>query len=377
MDIERLSVLTLNTIIELVPKKIISLIEYFGSANNVLQADIKEIQQIVDITDKTAQMIKERANLKFAQEELLLAQKNSINILTYLDDDYPNQLKTICDYPPILYVKGKLEKNDINSISIVGSRRATNYGKIVTEQFCKYFAQNSITTISGLANGIDTQAHISTIQNHGKTIAVVGNGLLECYPAGNRKLQENILEKGAIISEFNLHQRALPINFPRRNRIIAALSQATIVVESAIKSGSLITAELACEYGKDVFAVPGPIYSKYSQGPNSLIKQGAFIALTPEDIVEQNSVLSNYILKMKKRKNKSVEQNVSSMSQYSINILKMIQSSANGIPLDEISLKANVAVSELSTILLDLELNGFIKSMPGQVYVATAIQMKD
>ena len=124
---------------------------------------------------------------------------------------------------------------------------------------------------------------------------------MECYPAGNRKLQEDILEKGAVISEFNLHQRALPINFPRRNRIIAALSQATIVVEAAIKSGSLITAELACEYGKDVFAVPGPIYSKYSQGPNSLIKQGAFIALTPEDTVEQNLVLSNYILKRKRK----------------------------------------------------------------------------
>jgi len=371
MDKERLSILALNTIIELVPKKIISLIEYFGSANNVLQADIKEIKQIVDVTDKTAQTIKERANLKFAQEEFILAQKNNIKVLTYLDEDYPGQLKTICDYPPILYIKGKIDKNDINSISIVGSRKPTNYGRIVTEQFCKYFAQHEVTTISGLANGIDTQTHISTIQNSGKTIAVVGNGLLECYPAGNRELQEEIFEKGAVISEFNLHQRALPINFPRRNRIVAALSQATLVVECAIKSGSLITAEFACEYGKDVFAVPGPIYAKYSQGPNSLIKQGAFVALRPEDVIEQNSILSNYVSKKKKINNKSVDQDVSSMSQCSINILKMIQLSTNGISLDEISLKTNIVVSELSTILLDLELNGYIKSMPGQVYIRT------
>ena len=376
MDKERLSILALNTITELIPKKIISLIEYLGSASNVLQTNTKEIQQIVDITDRTAQTIKERANLKFAQEELLLAKKNNINILTYIDDDYPSQLKTMCDYPPILYIKGKIDKNDINSISIVGSRRATNYGKIVTEQFCKYFAQQEITTVSGLANGIDTQVHISTIQSSGKTIAVVGNGLLECYPAGNRKLQEDISNNGAIISEFNLHQRALPINFPRRNRIIAALSQATIVVEAAIKSGSLITAELACEYGKDVFAVPGQIYSKYSQGPNSLIKQGAFIALNPKDIIEQNSILGNYVLKRKKTKNKTVKKDTSSMSTSSINILKMIKSSFDGISLDEISLKANIAVSELSTILLDLELNGFIKSMPGQVYVATELKIE-
>ena len=296
--------------------------------------------------------------------------------MTYIDDDYPSQLKTMCDYPPILYIKGKIDKNDINSISIVGSRRATNYGKIVTEQFCKYFAQQEITTVSGLANGIDTQVHISTIQSSGKTIAVVGNGLLECYPAGNRKLQEDISNNGAIISEFNLHQRALPINFPRRNRIIAALSQATIVVEAAIKSGSLITAELACEYGKDVFAVPGQIYSKYSQGPNSLIKQGAFIALNPKDIIEQNSILGNYVLKRKKTKNKTVKKDTSSMSASSINILKMIKSSFDGISLDEISLKANIAVSELSTILLDLELNGFIKSMPGQIYVATELKIE-
>ena len=376
MDKERLSILALNTIIELIPKKIISLIEYFGSASNVLQTNIKEIRQVVDITDKTAQTIKERANLKFAQEELLLAQENNINVLTYLDDDYPSQLKTICDYPPILYIKGNLDKNDINSVSVVGSRRATNYGKIVTEQFCRYFSQHEITTVSGLANGIDTQVHISTIQSSGKTIAVVGNGLLECYPAGNRKLQEDISKKGAIISEFNLHQRALPINFPRRNRIIAALSQATIVVEAAIKSGLLITAELACEYGKDVFAVPGQIYSKYSQGPNSLIKQGAFIALNPKDIIEQNSILGNYVLKRKKIKDKTVKKDTSSMAEISINILKMIQSSLDGISLDEISLKANIAVSELSTILLDLELNGFIKSMPGQIYIATELKIE-
>lgn len=369
MDNEKLSVVALNTIVDLVPKKLISLINYFGNANNVLNADIKELESVGGISDKIAKSIKSLANLDVANKEFDLAEKNSIKILTYLDEDYPSQLKNIYDFPPVLYIKGNFDKNDNLSVSVVGSRRPTNYGLIVTEKFCKYFAQNSITTISGLASGIDTQAHTSAIKNSGRTIAVLGNGLLECYPAGNRKLQDEIAEKGVIISEFPLKRIALPANFPRRNRIVAALSLATIVTEAAEKSGSLITAELACEYGKDVFAVPGPIFSKYSQGPNSLIKQGAFVALNPEDISEQVPLLSDYIRKNAKKKKKEIVKNLPLISQSSINILKMIQSSAAGMSLDEISLKANVNVSEASAILLELELNGLIKTMPGQIYI--------
>ena len=369
MDNEKLSIVALNTVVDLIPKKIISLINYFGSASNVLSADIKELKSIEFISDKVAKTIKDISNLESANKELLLAEQNNIKILTYLDEDYPCQLKNIYDFPPVIYIKGKFDKDDKLSVSVVGSRRSTNYGVIVTEKFCKYFAQNSITTISGLARGIDTQAHSSTLKNLGRTVAILGNGLLECYPAENRKLQDEIAEKGAVISEFPLTRMALPVNFPRRNRIVAAFSLATIVIEAAEKSGSLITAELACEYGKDVFAVPGPIFSKYSQGPNSLIKQGAFVALKPEDIVEQVNLLSDFVKKKAKKRKKEIEKDLPLISQSSINILKMIQSSTVGISLDEISLKSNVNVSEVSTILLDLELKGLIKAMPGQIYV--------
>ncbi len=369
MDNEKLSIVALNTVIDLVPQKFISLVNYFGNVNNILTADIKEIQSVGFVSNKIAKAIKDLSSLEVANKELLLAQKNNIKILTYLDEEYPDQLKNIYDFPPVIYVKGKIDKNDIFSVSIVGSRRPTNYGITVTENFCRYFAQNSITTISGLASGIDTQAHMSTLKNSGKTIAVLGNGLLEYYPSGNRKLQDEIAQKGAVISEFPLTRRPLPVNFPRRNRIVAALSLATIVIEAAEKSGSLITAELACEYGKDVFGVPGPIFSKYSQGPNSLIKQGAFVALKPEDVVEQIPLLNDLVKKKSKEKKKEPEKNLPLISQSSINILKMIQSSTVGMSLDEISLKSNVNVSEISTILLDLELNGLIKAMPGQIYI--------
>ncbi len=369
MNDEQLSVVALNTVADLSPKKIISLIEYFGSATNVLSVDKGELISSFNIAGKTAETIKNLSDFKTATEELELATKNNIKVLTYLDEDYPSQLKNICDFPPVLYIKGNFSKDDICSVSIVGSRRPTNYGRIVTENFCKYFAQKSITTISGLASGIDTQVHTSTLKNSGKTVAVIGNGLLEYYPAENRKLQNEIFEKGAVISEFSLKRKALPINFPRRNRIVAALSQATIVIEAAIKSGSLITAELACEYGKDVFAVPGPIFAKYSQGPNNLIKQGAFVAVTPEDVTEQVPFLADWVRKNTKKKKKEIEKDLPLISQSSKNILKMIQSSITGISLDEISLKTGVNVSEVSTILLELELDGLIKAMPGQIYV--------
>ena len=369
MNDEKLSIVALNTVADLSPKKVIALIEYFGSAADVLSADIKELESVFNITEKTATAIKSLADLKTATEELELAVKNNVKVLTYLDEDYPSQLKNICDFPPVIYIKGTVSKDDTYSVSVVGSRRPTNYGKIVTETFCKYFAQNSITTISGLAGGIDTQAHVSTLKNSGKTIAVLGNGLLNCYPAGNRKLQNEIFEKGAVISEFNLNRAPIPINFPRRNRIVAALSQATIVIEAAVKSGSLITAELACEYGKDVFAVPGPIFAKYSQGPNNLIKQGAFVAVTPEDVTEQVPLLADWVRKNTRKKKEDIEKELPLISQSSKNILKMIQSSITGISLDEISLKTGVNVSEVSTILLELELDGLIKAMPGQIYI--------
>ncbi|MBO7610927.1 MAG: DNA-processing protein DprA [Elusimicrobia bacterium] len=368
MDNEQLSIISLNTIVELVPKKFISLVNYFGNANNIISADIKELES-VGLPNNVSKSIKNLSDFKIANKELSLAEKNNIRILTYLDKDYPCQLKNISDYPPVIYVKGNFDKNDNFSVSVVGSRKPTNYGLVVTEKFCKYFAQNSITTISGLAGGIDTQAHSSTLKNSGRTIAVLGNGLLECYPSENRKLQEEIGKKGVVISEFPLTRKALPMNFPRRNRIVAALSLATIVIEAASKSGSLITAELACDYGKDVFAVPGPIFSKYSQGPNSLIKQGAFVATAGEDVTEQVVLLSDWVRKKAKKKKKEIVKNLPLISQSSINILKMIQSSATGMSLDEISLKSNVNVSEVSTVLLELELNGLIKAMPGQIYV--------
>lgn len=368
MNKEQLSLVALNMIIELIPKKMISLIDYFGSAENVFKGDKEEIIKVASVLGQTADTIKRFADFKFAEEEIRLAEQNNIKIVTCIDEDYPKPLKDICDYPSVLYIKGSCSPKDEYSVSVVGSRRPTNYGRIVTDKFCKHFVECGLTTISGLASGIDTQTHISTLENGGKTIAVLGNGLLDYYPKENKKLQETIYEKGAVISEFPLRQRPDKINFPRRNRIVAALSKATLVVEAALKSGSLITAELATEYGKDVYAVPGPIYARYSEGPNSLIKNGACIALKPEDIIEQTFSLFDFV-KTVKKENKNNKLKLVSNDKNSLAVLKVLKTSMTGLSLDEISAKTGIAVSDLSSTLLQLELDGFIKEMPGQTYI--------
>ena len=368
MNKEQLSLVALNMIIELIPKKMISLIDYFGSAENVFKGDKEEIKRVAMVTDQTAEIVKNFADLRVAESELALAEKNNIKIVTYLDENYPKPLKNIYDYPSVLYIKGNYSEQDEYSVSVVGSRRPTNYGKIVTDKFCKHFVECGLTTISGLASGIDTQTHVSTLENGGKTIAVLGNGLLDVYPKENKKLQETISEKGAVISEFPLRQRPDKINFPRRNRIVAALSKATLVVEAAIKSGSLITADLAAEFGKDVFAVPGPIYARYSEGPNSLIKNGAYVALKPEDIIEQTFSLFDFVKETKKQEIKEKKVLLSG-DKKSIAVLKILKDSVMGLSLDEISARTEISVSDLSSILLELELNELIKEMPGQVYI--------
>ncbi|WP_413853993.1 DNA-processing protein DprA [Candidatus Ruminimicrobium bovinum] len=370
MDKEKEAVITLNLNIELTPKRIISLINYFGSAVNVLNASISDLMSVDELPERIAVSTKKIAQSNRLEKELKLAKDNGIDIVTYKDDAYPEQLSDIIDFPPVLYMKGKFHKSDKISVSIVGARRATNYGISVTSNFCKYFAENDICVVSGLASGIDSQAHKATLENKGRTIAVLGNGLLECYPPENKKLQEKVATEGVLISEYSLFQRPDKILFPRRNRIIAGLSMATIVIEAAQKSGSLITAELACEYGRDVFAVPGPIFSKYSQGPNSLIKNGSLIALKPDDVVEAISNLALWVTQRnKKKKNLTIKTLNDITDSRNAEILKIINETQNGISIDELSLITKREIADLAMTLMDFELNGLVKVMPGQVYI--------
>ena len=209
-----------------------------------------------------------------------------ISVLTWEDEGYPDRLRDIPQSPPVLYVKGALAPEDDWSIAIVGTRRITAYGRQVTEKIAARMAQAGVTVISGLARGIDGVAHKAALDSGGRTIAVLGSGVDQIYPPEHRKLAMKIIEKGALVSDYPPGTKPEASNFPPRNRIISGLSMGTVIVEAGRRSGALITADFAAEQGKDVFAVPGNIFSPQSQGTNKLIRDGARVLLNPQEILE-------------------------------------------------------------------------------------------
>jgi DNA processing protein len=216
---------------------------------------------------------------------LELINKNNITVITDRDESYPENLFNIYDRPPLLYIKGNLQKEDIN-IAIVGSRLASTYGKFITERISRELAMKGITIVSGMARGIDSAAHRGAIAAQGRTVAVLGCGLDIIYPPENKNLFSDIVQNGAVISEYPPQTQPLSAHFPARNRIISGISYGVVVVEAGEKSGSLITARLALEQGREVFAVPGSIDSVGSRGTNKLIKQGAKLIENIDDILE-------------------------------------------------------------------------------------------
>lgn len=228
--------------------------------------------------------VRARVDLEREMEKLW---RLGVQLLTLEDDRYPHQLRNIADPPPVLYLRGELLPEDELALAIVGTRRPTVYGRQATELFARGLAQNRVTVVSGLAKGIDTFAHRAALDGGGRTLAVLGSGLDIIYPGDNRRLAAEVAERGALISEFPLGTQPDGVNFPRRNRIISGLSTATLVVEAGEASGALITAEFALEQGRDVFAVPGNIFSPASHGPNRLISEGAKPACELRDILEE------------------------------------------------------------------------------------------
>ncbi len=279
--------LALNKIPGLGSRRLMSLIENVGSARRIWGASVKELIAAPSISKKLAIDIVNARSIVDPDEELKKISELGIDLITIWDDDYPYNLKNIYDPPVVLYVKGSLLPADNNSISIVGSRRASSYGRRVAKRLSFDIAKYGITVVSGLARGIDTEAHRGALESGGRTIAVVGSGLDVIYPPENHGLFEKISRSGAVISEFALGTPPEARNFPARNRIVSGFSKGTVVVEASEKSGSLITANFALEQGREVFAVPGDIYRWGSKGSNRLIKEGAKLVESVHDILEE------------------------------------------------------------------------------------------
>jgi DNA processing protein len=337
------------------------LLERFGSADAILKASKKDLISVGGIGNTIAASISTAVNSDKAEKELELAVKNNINIVLYNSDNYPKTLTNLPDKPLVLYIKGNILENDFDSISIVGSRKISNYGKTVTSEFASYFAKREVTIVSGLARGVVTLAHVTALENKSRTIAVLGNGLLVNYPPENAKLQEIISQNGAVISEFSLKQQPDKGTFPRRNRIIAGFSKATLLTEAALGSGAVITAKYCADYGKDVFAVPGNIHSNVSKGTNELIQNGAFIALSPENMV--------YHLRWIIKDKKYTTMKLPNFDKLELAVLNLIESDSAGLPPDIIAQKLNINISDMAPALFNLEINGLIKTTPGQIYI--------
>lgn len=279
--------LTLCLIPGVGPRTLTNLLDHFGDAKAVLAGAPADLRQVAGIGSKLASQIALATEKVDVDSQLNLCSENGIEIIDQLSERYPKPLLEIHDPPPILFCSGELLEEDSLAISIVGSRHATHYGKRAAEKLSRGLAMAGYTIVSGLARGIDAAAHRGALAAGGRTIAVLGSGLLNIYPAEHKELAQEISRSGAVLSEVVPNRAPKSTAFPARNRIVSGLSLGTIVVEAADRSGALISARLANEQGREVFAVPGPIDSRMSRGCHKLIRDGAKLVESIDDVLEE------------------------------------------------------------------------------------------
>ncbi|MCP3950753.1 MAG: DNA-protecting protein DprA [Desulfobacterales bacterium] len=342
------------------------LLDRFSSPRLVFEASREQLLSVEGITPRLAAAIASQRKTPYQVEAELEAISNSgCRVLTYHDDEYPRLLRQIPDPPPCLYIRGQLEPT-MSAIAVVGSRNATGYGKAVARRLSADLATRRLTVVSGMALGIDTWAHKGALRVGGQTVAVMGTGLNRVYPAENRKLYAAIAESGAIVSELGLDAGPDARHFPARNRIISGMALGTLVVEATLKSGSLITARLAAEQNREVFAVPGSIDSFKSTGTHSLIKQGAKLVENARDILEelppgvyQQPATDGSPTEMKP----SVPQDLSPREGKIVAELDLYP-----VHIDELVRKLALDPGELAAALLQLELKGVVSQKPGSLF---------
>lgn len=287
-------------------------------------------------------------------------ENKGVQVVTWEDAGYPRRLKEINQSPPVLYIRGSLEMADDWAVAVVGTRRVTPYGRQVAIELSRFLAQTGVTVVSGLARGVDAVAHSSALQAGGRTIAILGNGVDVVYPPEHRKLSDEIIQSGALISDYPVGTPPESLNFPPRNRIISGLSLATIVVEASEKSGALITAEFAVDQGREVFAVPGSIMAAQSAGTNRLIEQGARPLLKMSEILD--------VLKLDKLPEMRETRRVMPASEYEKKILKVLSQEPSHI--DDICELSGLPIQEVSATLTMMELKGMVNSVGGMNYTA-------
>jgi len=344
-------------------ENILKIIDFFGCPKKAWEAPKKEITNIVPVNISLEQFFsfRETFNIEHYYEQVI---KNRAEIISINDRRYPLNLKNIHRAPPVIYVKGKLPDTSFLHIAVVGTRKATIYGKQVARKISFDLASQSTVIVSGLARGIDSSAHSGALEAGGKTIAVLGCGIDIVYPRENKRLFDKICEEGAVITEFPLGTPPAKQNFPARNRIISGLSSGVLVVESPRKGGALITADFALEQGRDVFAVPGSILSKTGEGSNNLIKEGAKLVESAEDILEEyrNFEDDRYSSSFNK-----FDRDLGSISPAMKQIIDLLL--GGPMLIEELCHYTGKSAAQLNVLVTQLELMGLVVRGEGKVYL--------
>lgn len=344
-------------------KKKLRAIDYFKNSENIFKATKSQLISSNIFTANNINYILEDQKESIIKEYLEELENYKMHFVSISCPDYPHLLKNIIDPPIVLYYYGTLPNNKI-SISIVGTRICSQYGKEITYPFSRDLGKNNICIVSGMASGIDSVAHTGITDNIGTTIAVLGNSVDICYPSHNESLRREIIKKGAIISEYPPNTKPLPSYFPARNRIISGLSQGIAVVEAPKKSGSLITVNFGLEQGRDIFAFPGNIFSKNSVGTNELIKDGAYLITSYKDILDFYGISEDK--EEIKKINLQILEKIDNLSDIEKNIYELI--TIEGTTVEFIIGKTKLEYGTVLSNLTFLEIKGLIKRIPGQKF---------
>lgn len=334
---------------------------HYGDPTKAFAASAAELAAIDGLGKEAIEGLLRFSAWQEIEEELRRAQAGGASLVTFSDPRYPARLRTIADPPPVLYIKGELGLDE-KAVAIVGTRSASEYGRRVARDLARGLAELGFTVVSGMARGIDGIAHETALDAGGKTVAVLGCGVDRVYPAEHVELYRRIFEKGAIVSELPMAARPAAFNFPARNRLISGFSLGVVIVEATEKSGSLITASMAIEQGREVFAVPGEVGSSRSRGAHKLIREGAKLVENVNDIVEEIAP-QLAVRGAPVKPHRSLPENAALETRQ---IFMLLQDRA--LHIDEVIEGTGLSSSKVSQVLLELELHGFLRQLPGKRY---------
>ncbi|MER3438938.1 MAG: DNA-protecting protein DprA [Chloroflexota bacterium] len=339
------------------PMRIQRLLEAFGSLRAAWHAPVSQLRAVLD--ERSVESLAQTRATLALEKEIERLDKLGVRVVTLADADYPPLLAQIPSPPPVLYVRGSLQPDDATAVAIVGTRRATAGGREIASRLARELAEAGVTIVSGLARGIDGVAHQAALDAGGRTLAVLGSGVNVIYPPEHRQLAQRIVDAGALISDYPPDTQPDAVNFPPRNRIISGLSLGVVIVEAPEKSGALITCDFAADQGREVFVVPGSVLSHATQGSNRLLRDGARVVLSAEDVLED--------LQLLRRREQTAVQQALPMTDDERRVLALLTAEPQHI--DDLAAAANLEISAASALLTMMELKGVVRNAGAQHYV--------